>query len=285
MLQWLRNLDRRWIYLAMLLAVTVPILTRQTFPERTTPYVQAVFDKLEGLPEGSTVLISLDYDPSTAGELEPMATAVVRHCCLKRHKILFLTLFETGKPVVDATIRRVVREEFADRNLVYGEDYVDLGYKPGREAVIAVSALDLRKAMPRDYLGTALDELPVTANLRSLQDVDLIFDVSAGWPGFKEWIQYAASPFDIPFAAGITAVQGPLAYPYVPNQMLGLLAAVKGAAEYEIALGRRYPQYRDPLKNEGIRRMAPQFWAHLLIIGLIVLGNGIYVAERWKGMR
>jgi hypothetical protein len=29
--------------------------------------------------------------------------------------------------------------------------------------------------------------------------------------------------------------------------------------------------------------MAPQFWAHLLIIGLIVLGNGIYFAERMKG--
>ena len=26
--------------------------------------------------------------------------------------------------------------------------------------------------------------------------------------------------------------------------------------------------------------MAPQFWAHLLIIGLILLGNGIYFAER-----
>jgi hypothetical protein len=31
--------------------------------------------------------------------------------------------------------------------------------------------------------------------------------------------------------------------------------------------------------------MAPQFWGHLLVIGLIVLGNGIYFAERRAGVR
>ena len=99
----------------------------------------------------------------------------------------------------------------------------------------------------------------------------------------KEWVQYASSPLGIELVVGSTAVQAPQAYPYYPSQMLGLLAAIKGAAEYEAALGNKYPKYRDPKYNEGIRRMAPQFWAHLLIIGLIVLGNGIYFAERLKG--
>ena len=62
--------------------------------------------------------------------------------------------------------------------------------------------------------------------------------------------------------------------------MLGLLAAVKGAAEYEAALAERYPQYRDPKLNQALRRMAPQFWGHLLVIFLIVLGNGIHLANR-----
>ena len=84
-------------------------------------------------------------------------------------------------------------------------------------------------------------------------------------------MQYAASPHGIKLAAGSTAVNAPQAYPYIPNQMLGLLAAIKGAAEYEAALASKYPQFRDPAKNQAIKRMAPQFWAHLLIIGLIVL--------------
>src|SRR5262249_20298343 len=133
---------------------------------------------------------------------------------------------------------------------------------------------------------------PLTANIDSLKDMDLIVTISTGYPGMKEWVQYAASPLGIKLAVASTAVQATQAYPYIPNQMLGILAAIKGAAEYEAALAAKYAQYRDPIteqgpdpkKNDGIRRMAPQFWGHLLIIGLILLGNGIYFAERRRGV-
>src|SRR5262245_10030494 len=123
MLETLRHLDRRWIFLAMLLAVTLPILAQKTFPEQPTSQVQSVFDKIESLPEGSIVLISFDYDPATSGELGPMATALVRHCCLKRHRLLFMTIFDTGLPVIQPIIRQVIEEEFAEANYRYGEDY------------------------------------------------------------------------------------------------------------------------------------------------------------------
>jgi hypothetical protein len=284
-LDFLDTLDRRWVFLAMLLAVAGPILAQKTFPERPTPFVRSVFDKIESLPDGSMILISFDYDPATTGELGPMATAFLRHCCLKRHKMLFLTLFETGKPVIDQAIRKVIDTEFAALDLKPGEDYVNLGYKQGREVVIALIALNLRTSFPRDHEGTDLDDLPLTQDITNLQDLDLILDLSAGYPGWKEWVLYAASPYEIPFAAGTTAVGAPQAYPYIPDQMLGLLAAVKGAAEYEAALAEKYPQYLDPKRNEGIRRMAPQFWGHLLVIALIVLGNGIHFADRWRRNR
>lgn len=285
MLHVLRNLDRRWIFLAMLLAVAIPIITKQTFPERPTIYVKSIFDKVESLPEGSNVLIAFDYDPATEGELGPMTTAFVRHCCLKKHKMFFLTLWETAPPLLAQYIEDVVETQFADSKFVYGEDYVNLGYSAGREVVIAGCAISLQKSFPRDNEGTDLSEMPITENITNLKDMDLIFDLSAGYPGFKEWVQYASSPHEIPFAAGVTAVSAPQAYPYLPRQMLGLMAAIKGAAEYEAALVAKYPQYRgDPRANNGIRRMAPQLWGHLLIIGLIVLGNVLYFTER-RGRR
>ncbi|MBS0265765.1 MAG: hypothetical protein JSS02_27790, partial [Planctomycetes bacterium] len=125
------------------------------------------------------------------------------------------------------------------------------------------------------------DKFPITENITSLEDFDLIFTISTGYPGVKEWVQYGSSPLGVKLAAGATAVQAPLAYPYIPDQMLGLLAAIKGAAEYEAALAERYPQFRDPSKNQGLKRMAPQFWAHLLIIGLIVIGNTVHIADRF----
>lgn len=283
MLRLLQNLDRRWIFLAMLSAVAGPIVAQKSFPEKPTLLVQDAFDAIENLDEGSNVLLTLDYAPSSDGELAPMATALIRHCCLKRHKMFFMTLWPDGLPLLTSNIENVIAAEFPA--LKEGEDYVNLGYNPAREVVIIVMGTNLRKMFPRDVSGTDLDEIPLTANISNLEDMSLIINISAGYPGMKEWVQYAASPLGIKLVVGSTAVQAPQAYPYYPNQMTGLLAAIKGGAEYEAALAKKYPKYKDPKYNDGIRRMAPQFWAHLLIIGLIVLGNGIYFAERLKGGR
>jgi hypothetical protein len=281
----LQNLDRRWIFLAMLLAVAIPIIAQSSFPEKPTKLVQDAFDYIEQLDEGSNILLALDYPPSSDGELAPMTTAFIRHCCLKRHKMFFMTLFPDGLPLLDRNIQSVIRNEFAELNLKEGEDYVNLGYNAGREVVIIVMGANIRKMFPRDIHGIDLDDLPLTANISNLEDMDLIIDITTGYPGMKEWVQYAASPLDVKLVIGATAVQAPLAYPYYPDQILGLLAAIKGAAEYEAALAVRYPRFKDPRLNDGIRRMAPQFWAHLLIVALIVLGNGIYFAERLKAGR
>lgn len=285
MLHFLQNLDRRWIFLAMLLAVAIPIVAQKSFPEKPTKLVQDAFDYIEQLDEGSNVLFALDYAPSSEGELAPMTTALVRHCCLKRHKMFFMTLYPDGLPLLEDNIQNVIRDEFAELHLKEGEDYVNLGYNAAREVVIIVMGTNIRKMYPRDINGTDLDDMPLTANISNLEDMQLIINITTGYPGMKEWVQYAASPLDIKLVVGATAVQAPQAYPYYPRQMLGLLAAIKGAAEYEAALASKYPHYNDPRLNDGIRRMAPQFWAHLLIVGLILLGNGIYFAERWKAGR
>ena len=128
MLDFLKTLDRRWIFLAMLLAVVGPILAQQSFPEKPTKAVQDVFDYIEGLAEESNVLLSLDYAPSSDGELAPMATALIRHCCLKRHKMFFMTLYPEGLALLESNIHTVIETEFAPLNLKYGEDYVNLGF-------------------------------------------------------------------------------------------------------------------------------------------------------------
>jgi len=279
-LEFLRHLDRRWIFLAMLLAVAVPIYAQKTFPEKPTKTVLDVFNFIEHLEPGSKVLFSLDYAPSSEGELAPMTKALIRHCAVKRHKMYFMTLYPDGQPLLESNIRDVIEKEFPA--LEYGEDYVNLGYNPAQEVAIIVMGTDFKKMFPTDNDKRSLDSIPMTEDLTSLEDLDLIVTISTGYPGVKEWVQYAEGPYGVKVAAGATAVQAPQAYPYMPNQLLGVLAAIKGAAEYETALAARYPRFRAPEYQTAIRRMAPQLWAHLLIIGLIVLGNGIYFAERLK---
>ena len=281
MYEFLRDLDRRWIFLLMLFAVAIPILFEVRFPETPTPLVRRVFDAVENLPEGSSVLMAYDYDPPSKGELEPMAAAFTRHCALKKHKLYFMTLWPVGPPMIDENIA-VLNREFPEYE--YGRDYVHLGFRPGNEGVIKVVVNNIRELYATDVDGAALNDIPMTKNLKNVQQVDLICNVSAGFPGTKEWVQYAATPFDIPIVGGVTGVGAPVLYPYIPKQLNGLLGAIKGAAEYEKAMIEAYPQLgENEDAQKGLQRMGPQLVAHMLIIGLIVVGNVVFFIGKKRG--
>ncbi len=281
MLARLADLDRRWIFLLMALAVGIPVLVQPRFPEYPGAQAQAVFDEIEKLSPGDRVLMAWDFDPSTEGELKPMATAFARHCCEKGVRMYFLSLIPVGPQMIDDTINDVIRRDFPD--LVEGVDYCNLGYKSGNEGVIKVIVTDLRGLYTTDHRGTNIDQLPMCKDVESVQDMQLIVNVSGSYPGTKEWVQYAVTPYQsrLRMVAGCTGVQAPLLYPYIPDQLRGLLGAIKGAAEYETLVVDRYvPEDNDPVYQQARRYMGPQLVAHLLMIALIVGGNVIYFARR-----
>ncbi|MCK4462061.1 MAG: hypothetical protein KAW46_09650, partial [candidate division Zixibacteria bacterium] len=71
-----REVDRRVIFVFIFLAVAAPILFPITFQEHASPVVKGLFDHIDNLPPGSRVLISFDYDPAMAPEVQPMANAI-----------------------------------------------------------------------------------------------------------------------------------------------------------------------------------------------------------------
>jgi len=292
MYDFLKNLDRRWIFLLMFLSVSIPIIiigiTGQSFPEKPTALSITTFEIIENLKEGDKVLLSFDFDPASEGELGPMATAFTYHCAAKKLKMYFMALWPVGPQMVDNAIENVIKKDFP--HLVYGEDYVNLGFKSGGEGVIKVIVTDFMELYSTDAKGTPFKSIPMNKEISSVQDMDLVINISAGSAGTKEWVQYAVTPYpdEITLIAGCTGVQAPLLYPYIPEQLPGLLGAIKGAAEYEKLVFDRY--YRDEglevpgRYQEGVRRMGPQLVAHLLMILLIIAGNYIFFAEKKRGI-
>ena len=160
---------------------------------------------------------------------------------------------------------------------------MNLGYKPGYEGVIKVIVTDLRELYTTDDRGTSINAIPMMAGIHNVQDFELVINVSAGYAGTKEWVQYAVTPYPdkIKLVSGCTGVQAPLFYPYVPQQIHGLLGAIKGAAEYEKLVMDKYGgESPDPKYLEAKRRMGPQLVAHLLIIVLIIIANIVFIVEK-----
>lgn len=281
----LGQLDRRWIFLVIGLAVTIPLLLGIGSPLPTTKIVQDLYDRIEGLPDGSTVLVSYDFGPGTEIENQPMADAVVRHCMEKKHKVILMALWATGPPQIQLTVEHLFTgDQATHRDAVYGERWIDVGYKAGNQGVINSILNDFSFFNADVREGQPLGTFPMMRGIRSLRDVDLIIGIGSGRPGLKEWVQFGGDQGDIPTGGGVTAVEAPLLYPYYPKQLLGLMGGLQGAAEYETALMNGYPKFRamDPAHLQAATsKMGPQTVAHIMIVLFVILGNvSMFLAKR-----
>lgn len=272
-----RDVDRRIIFLFVLISVTSAVIFNIEFKEKATLIVKKVFDKIENMPSGSKVLISFDYDPAMKPEVHPMANSFVRHCLVKGHKLYMMSLWPQGQALMTETIEEIVLPEFPD--VVYGEDYVMLGYKAGNEGVLNVIITDFRKMYPIDAHNTNVDSIPLFDDVNSAKDMDLILPIGGGKPGPKEWILFVGDPGNVPIAPGLAAVVAPLIYPYYPKQAIGLLGGVKGAAEYESELRKNYPRFED-VPAPALQMMGPQTMAHMVIMIFIIIGNITYFRRK-----
>ncbi len=272
-----REVDRRVIFVFIFLAVAAPILFPITFQEHASPVVKGLFDHIDNLPPGSRVLISFDYDPAMAPEVQPMANAISLHCLDRGHKVVFMSLWATGQTLLFNTLQDVIRPEFPD--LIDGVDFVSTGYKAGNEGVLNVIVSDFKKMFPTDVNGVPLDSAVIFDEINSCADFDLIVALGGGRPGPKEWVLFVGDPADVPIGVGVAAVVAPQLYPYYPRQIIGMLGGVKGAAEYESELAHRHERFKD-MAQPGLKMMGPQTLAHIVIMCFIVIGNVVFFRSR-----
>jgi hypothetical protein len=287
-LERLGKLDRRWIFLFIAVAVTIPLLLRRPAPAPPSPIVRDLYDALDSLPAGSKVLLTFDYGPSTVPENDPMAHAVTRHVLKKDLKLYCMTIWATGPPLIRNTLDTVIRTDFPAKR--YGEDFVNLGYKVGNQAVIDALTTDFRGQFTADegwgdaFPSRPIGDVPMMAGVATLRDFDFIVAIGSGFPGVKEWVQFAGDQVGVPVGGGVTAVEAPLLYPYYPKQLQGLMGGLLGAAEYEALVTEAHPEFEEAAKTALIR-MFPQTVAHLVIVAFVVLGNISYFATRGRDRR
>lgn len=260
-------IDRRILYLFVFIAVLVPALFPFGLPIKITPEVQAVYDRIEAMQPGEIVMFPLEYDPSTAAELEPMAFAMLRHAFSRNLRVLACCLSSTGVSLVEDEIARVAREYDKE----YGSDYVYLGYQPYPAIVIMTMGENFRTPFPLDYYGTSLDSLPMMKKTKNYDDVSMVFTINAT-SGIDYWIIYGQGRYKFPLGLGSAAVMATNYYQYVQSgQLFGIISGLRGAAEYEILIGQG---------NVARKGMDVQSVAHALIIIFILLGNIAFLVER-----
>jgi hypothetical protein len=303
LLDRLLRIDRRIIFLLVALSVTIPILLPLGLPVSTTVPTQMAFDYIETLKPGDAVWLSFDYGPSSAPENDPMAEGFMRHALSKDLRVIVCVLYPLGGLGLANNSLARVAEEFPDKK--YGVDYVNLGYKDGPEAVMRRLGENIADAFPTDVNGRPVAELPIfkpsakvagpdgvevrTMGIRSIRDVKVVFTAATGLIG-EYWITLVNAQSGTPVIIGPTAVSAPKYYAFISSgQLAGMLGGMKGAAEYEQLLAKRYPNlgefYRTTRLFTATKGMDAQTGIHLVIILFILIGNVAFLLYRLRESR
>ena len=266
----LSRIDRRILFLIIFVCVAVPLLTGAKMKMSITQPVKGLYDAIDGLQPGSYVWLAADYDPGSMPELYPMNIVLLDHLFARNIKIISASLWAPGPPMAQRAFDAVAPKYGKQ----YGIDYVNLGFKEGREAVMLSAAEDLRRTFPRDFFNTPWESVPMLQDIRSLRDAKMIVSVSAGYPGVKEWIQQVGTRYGMRIGGGVTAVTAPEMYPYIQSgQLTGLLSGMKGAAEYEQLIAR---------PGLGIAGMVAQSSVHIMVVIFIIFANVVYLIEKTR---
>lgn len=274
--QKLLMVDRRIIFLMVFIGAIIPIIVPIGLAVQISPPVKAIFDRVEEMQEGDTILLSFDYGPSDGPELDPMANSIMRHCMAKGVKVIGISLFPLGG--VEMAIARLIQLE-TDLGAQNAVDYVNLGYKDGGQAAMKLLNEDLEAVFPTDANGVPVDDLPMLNDVRRYRDMELVISLATSILG-EWWINLVNAQFGIDVAVGTTAVSAPKYYAYVEaKQAIGVIGGMKGASEYEELVERAYPQMVG-MSRSATLGMDVQSIVHLIIIFFIIFGNVMFIVTR-----
>ena len=267
------RIDRRIIFLVIGLCTIFPLLFPVGLPIRISSEVRGVYDYIDGLPEGSVFLLSLDFDPASKPELYPQAIAILRHAFRKNLRVVAMTLWVSGTGLADQIVTLTAKEA----NKENGKDYVFLGWSPGGSAVILNMGQDLYNAFPADYGNKPTKGLSVLAGVQNLRDVTYAVSLGAGNPGVEAWYVFGKDKYKFELGGGCTGVMAPGLYPLLRSgQINGLIGGLRGAAEYETLIGE---------KGKAVAGMDAQSATHLAIIVLVAMCNIFYFTMRRQQRR
>lgn len=226
------------------------------------------------LHTNGVMLISLDFDPSSAPELSPQAEIIIRHAFMRGIGVVAVNVASAiGTQLAQSIVDRAARETEGKYEIkLPGRDYVFLGFRPGFFNLILQMGEDINRAFATDYAGTRLDDMPFMQGIKNYNDIELV-TVITGFVGVPEtWIQVVKTKYNRVLGMGMTAVSVADYTPYLQSkQLVGLLPGMRGAAEYELALD---------APAAGTRGMLAQLASHVLIIVLIGAGNVLFFLQR-----
>ncbi len=269
----LGGLVRRLMSGVLILVIAAPLLLSNGsawVSARPRPTTQGFAETVNAVAAGDAVWVLVDYGPDSQDEMNPVAEAALYDLTARQARLVILGLTPEGSAIAQQVIQRV-----ASAGYEYGQHYV-IGYLAGEEAGLVRAAADLATTVPQDAVRQeSLGSLAVTQGLQKAGDFRLVLVIGNDAARLERWIAqlWARTGGQPPIVVASSTAAGPLLRAYGDTrQVAGILEGLPGAAEYETAVLRR--------PARAARLLDPLLYAHLAVIGFVLLGNLAFAVTR-----
>ena len=283
----MKNLDRRIIFVLVLICVGLPLIFGVAIKPVRMEAAEQLYKLVGNLPvePGKVAFVGADFGPNSKAENATQTEVVVEHLMRRRIPILMFSVYALAEPFLESIPKRVAERlmlEDPQASLSYGKDWVNLGYRPGSFILIRgiSSSKNLAEFFEVDARGNKLSDLPIFEKVAGFESISLLTEFTGLTGVFDTYVQFFQSKEHKPRVGhGCTSITIPEAFNYRDSgQLHGLLEGISGAAWYSELLNKEYSK-RVP--DEAALINTSLGVAHLVIIGLIILGNlGVFLGDR-----
>ncbi len=257
----------------VILAMLVPALNPLGLPLMTGDMSLAWYDTVDALPADSVVLMDIGYGSGGFPSLGPGNIAALHQMFEKDLKVVLMATSLEGTMMYPLIMDVVGPEQ--NYGLVYGEDYVFIGYIAGEQTAMAGILGDLKALVSVDYQGTSIGSLSLMDNINGADDIDLVAYLTTAGGTAEGWVYQAYSQYDKDVIGGVLSMMTTSIKPYYDSgQLLGIMDGIKGAADLEFITG--HPG--DAIVSSDILT-----FTQTLVLIFIIIGNVSYWMVKQEG--
>ncbi len=261
------SVDRRIIYILLFITVMLPQFTPVVIPMKIDPLTIGLFNKIESMKPGDVAFISNEYSAVMYSEMTPVLHAICTHLFRKGARVLMM-----GTSADGALFNQEVCDKLLPKDYEYGRNIVNFGFSAGYEATVASLVKDVPRTFPADMKGTPTAGMAVMKDVKTIDDIKLVIQLTGGGLGPLLWVRQVNIPFKTPFASVVSSSMLPSAIPYYQaGNMIALLNGLKGGAEYELLI---------KVPGKATAGMAGQSLGHLFFVLAAIVANIAYFGKR-----
>jgi hypothetical protein len=224
-----QHIVRLVIALVLTLALLLPMLTgarQMVLPSLFPPETVSFYNILQALPENSTVLVAVDYEPGLSGELQLAAAPVLDHLAEHKAQLVLMSTTPTG-PVLAANLLQASK-------LGSSLQVTHLGYLAGGTVGLQELARYPQMALPYTTDSQPAWTKAPLSGINSLSKFAVVVVLTDNAETARAWFEQVKPALgSVPLLFVSSAQVAPLLQPYLDSgQCQGVVSGLAGGIMY-----------------------------------------------------